>query len=195
MKIISISRYNNQLEIQLKPETALLVNNKPLFIPQFTDDVRCRVCLLARISRLGRNIEQRFASRYYDATALGIDFMAYDRLAEARRQGLSVAPWIAFDNSLAISQWTDKDEREYQNLIFTINRLNNGELVNKLHIDGFEYSLTEAIAQVSQYFKLCTGDIVAVSSDIEPIKMNIDTQISINQEQGIEESIISMNIK
>ncbi len=197
MKIIGVSRYNNQLEIQLKPETALLVNNKPLFVPKFTDDVRARICILARISRLGRNIEQRFAARYYDATAIGLDFMAFDRLQEARTGGLSVAPWTAFDNSLALSRWTDKTEQQLQDLRLSINDLNATETISETPINGFEPSIAEAIELVSRYFKLCTGDIVAIGAYHEPIPMTINTQISVSQSNGQQndEPLIIMNIK
>ena len=57
----------------LKPDTALLRNNDPFYIPSFSQEVHYECELVVRINRVGKCIEERFAHRYYDEVGLGID--------------------------------------------------------------------------------------------------------------------------
>ena len=91
----------------LKPDTALLRENKPFFLPDFSEQIEYECELVYRIGRIGKNISEKFAHRYYSEIALGVDFTARDLQAACRRQG---APWEvakAFDNSAAISDFID----------------------------------------------------------------------------------------
>ena len=106
----------------LKPETALLKNGKPFFLPQFSDRIEYETELVFHISRLGKNIAPKFAHRYYDAVTVGIDFTARDKQAEARASG---SPWdIAkgFDYSAPIGQFLPLPEqpRKADNLDFSL---------------------------------------------------------------------------
>ena len=83
--------------IFFKPETALLKDGKPFFLPQFSDRIEYETELVFHISRLGKNIAGKFAHRYYDSVTVGIDLTARDKLAEARANG---NPWdIAKDST------------------------------------------------------------------------------------------------
>ena len=62
--------------IFFKPETALLKDGKPFFLPQFSDRIEYETELVFHISRLGKNIASKFAHRYYDSVTVGIDFTA-----------------------------------------------------------------------------------------------------------------------
>lgn len=89
----------------MKGDSAMLVNRKPFFIPDGTKAIGYTDCIVLRVSRLGKNIAPRFANRYWDAWAYGLDFCAQDWLQDAiARQG-SWTEAIAFDNSLAIGQF------------------------------------------------------------------------------------------
>ena len=60
----------------LKPDTALLRNNDPFYIPAFSQEVHYECELVVRIDRVGKSIAERFAHRYYKEVGLGIDFTA-----------------------------------------------------------------------------------------------------------------------
>ena len=62
----------------MKPDTALLRNNDPFYVPAFSRDLHYEPELVVRINRVGQAIEERFAPRYYDEVGLGIDFTARD---------------------------------------------------------------------------------------------------------------------
>ena len=69
---------NKEPVIFMKPDSAILKDGKPFFIPDFSNEVHYETELVVRINRLGKNISPRFASRYYDALTVGIDFTARD---------------------------------------------------------------------------------------------------------------------
>ena len=75
----------------LKPDTALLRNNDPFYIPSFSQEVHYECELVVRINRVGKAIAERFAHRYYDEVGLGIDFTARDH-----RRGASVGELQGF---------------------------------------------------------------------------------------------------
>ena len=64
--------------IFMKPDSALLKDSKPFFIPDFSKRMDYETELVVRICRLGKNIAPRFAHRYYDAVTVGIHFTARD---------------------------------------------------------------------------------------------------------------------
>ena len=73
-----------------KPDTAILRNNAPFYYPDFSNDIHHEVELVLRISKEGKNIQEKFAGKYYDAIGIGIDFTARDLQQKAKEKGL---PW------------------------------------------------------------------------------------------------------
>ena len=53
-----------------KPDTALIRNNGPFYYPSFSKDVHYEAELVLRISKEGKNIDEKFASKYYDAIGI-----------------------------------------------------------------------------------------------------------------------------
>ena len=117
MKIICIGRnyinhakeLNNPVPVKpiffLKPDSSILQKNRPFYIPPFSNEIHYELELVVRINRVGKNIAEKFAHRYYDEIALGIDFTARDLQDECKKKGL---PWeIAktFDNSAVLSEF------------------------------------------------------------------------------------------
>ena len=90
--------------IFLKPDTALLRNNDPFFIPDFSKEIHHEIELVIKITRLGKNIQPKFAHKYYDEIGLGIDFTARDVQFELREKGLPWEKAKAFDSSAAVSK-------------------------------------------------------------------------------------------
>jgi len=143
-----------------KPDTAIIRNNGPFFYPDFSKDIHHEVELVLRICKEGKNIEEKFASKYFDAIGIGIDFTARDIQQKLKEKGL---PWdIAkgFNGSAPIS---DK--------FIAISEFKNIKDINfKLEIDGqlkqqgntslllfpFDY----IISYLSKFFTLRTGDLI-----------------------------------
>ena len=144
----------------LKPDTAMLRNNDPFYIPAFSQQVDYECELIVKINRVGKYIEKRFAHRYYDDVGLGIDFTARDLQRQAIAGGL---PWEAskcFDYSAAISpQFVPLAE------LGSIGNLNfrrevNGEVRQTASTSQMIFSVDEIISHVSRYMTLRMGDLI-----------------------------------
>lgn len=171
MKIIAIGRnyaahakeLNNAIPtkpvIFLKPDTAVLKDNKPFYIPDFSTDIHYELEVVLKICKEGKHIAEKFAANYYDEIGLGIDFTARDIQSELKEKGL---PWElakAFDNSAAISSFTSKAEfgDPYQ-LQFELQV--NQETRQNGHTSNLLFSFEKIIAFVSQYITLKKGDLI-----------------------------------
>ena len=145
--------------IFMKPDSALLKDSKPFFIPDFSQQVDYETELVVRINRLGKNIAPRFASRYYDAVTVGIDFTAREMQKRLREAG---QPWElakGFDGSAAIGTWMDVQKfRDIQAIHFHLDI--NGKTVQEGCSSDMFYKVDEIISYISQYFTLKTGDLL-----------------------------------
>lgn len=157
--------------IFMKPETSLLRDNKPFFLPDFSSQIDYETEIVLRISKMGKNISEKFADRYYDAIGLGIDFTARDLQNEFKANG---TPWElckAFDNSAPISQFLPKGDFNLSNLNFSLNI--NGETVQKGNTKDMIFSPEKIISFVSRFFTLKTGDLIFTGTPVGvgPVKI------------------------
>ena len=151
--------------IFLKPDSALLKDGKPFFIPDFSKQLDYETELVVRISRLGKNIAPRFAHRYYDAVTVGIDFTARDLQRKFRSEG---KPWElckGFDNSAVIGDFVPVNRfKDVQNLDFHLdidgNKVQQGNTCNMI------FKIDEIIAYVSQFYTLKIGDLLYTGTPV-----------------------------
>ncbi len=171
MKIIAIGRnyiehakeLNNPIPKEpmffMKPETALIRNNKPFFYPDFSKSVHYEAEIVVKICRLGKNIETRFAHRYYDELALGIDFTARDLQGKCKEKG---KPWEiakAFDGSAPISKFIDKSKfADIQSISFSLDL--NDKRVQSGNTKDMIFSVDRLISYVSRFVTLKIGDLL-----------------------------------
>lgn len=143
----------------MKPDTALLPKKNPFFYPTFTNDLHYECEVVVRISKLGKNISERFAHEYYHEIGLGIDFTARDLQQQCKEKG---HPWEiakAFEHSAPLSeQFIDKSKLTLDNLNFTLYK--NGELVQHGNTSDMIFSIDQLIAYVSQFMTLKIGDLL-----------------------------------
>jgi len=143
----------------LKPDTALVIRNRPFFYPDFSKDVHYEIELVYRICKVGKYIEQKFAHTYYNEIALGIDFTARDLQREAQAKG---TPWEkakGFDRSAPISSFFPlTDFEDIRNLNFMLKK--NGEVVQKGNSSDMIFNIDTIISHVSQFITLKMGDII-----------------------------------
>jgi 2-keto-4-pentenoate hydratase/2-oxohepta-3-ene-1,7-dioic acid hydratase in catechol pathway len=145
--------------IFLKPETAQLRPGEPFFYPGFSKDVHHEVELVVKINRVGKNIEERFAHKYYDEIGVGIDFTARDLQSELKSKGL---PWElakAFNGSAPVSEFLPiSDFADIQDINFSLEI--NGETKQQGNSSMMLYRINYLIAFVSRYFTLKKGDLI-----------------------------------
>lgn len=141
-----------------KPETAVLRNNEPFYYPGFSRDIHHELEIVLKISKPGKNIEEKFAHKYYEEIGLGIDFTARDLQTKLKAKGL---PWElakGFDNSAPVSAFLPKENYDLESLNFRLEV--NGELKQAGNTSLMIYSFDSLVAFVSRYFTLKTGDLI-----------------------------------
>jgi acylpyruvate hydrolase len=170
-----------------KPETAILKNNAPFYHPDFSNDIHHEVELVIKICKEGKNIQEKFAHKYYDEIAVGIDFTARDLQTKAKEKGL---PWDlakGFDGSAPLSGFVP------------ISRFPNlGNINFKLEVDGhlrqegntqmMLFSFDYIVAYISRYFTLKKGDIIFTGTPkgVAPVKIGNKLEAYIENEKMLE---------
>lgn len=151
--------------IFMKPDSALLKDSKPFFIPDFCEQVDYETEMVVRICRLGKNISERFAHRYYDAVTVGIDFTARDLQRKFRAEG---KPWElckGFDSSAAIGDWVPVEKLgDIQKVNFHLNI--DGKTVQQGNTADMLFSVDQIIAYVSRFCTLKIGDLLFTGTPV-----------------------------
>lgn len=167
------SKIPNEPIFFLKPDTALLRNNEPFYIPDWSNDLHHEVELVLRICKLGKNIEKKFAHRYYDAISLGIDFTARDVQTELKQKGLPWEKAKAFDYSAAISAkfFPVSNFSDFQNIRFRLDI--NNQTVQQATSGQMIFGFDEIISHISQFITLRIGDLIytGTPAGVGPVKI------------------------
>ncbi|MGC6414054.1 MAG: fumarylacetoacetate hydrolase family protein [Bacteroidia bacterium] len=187
MKIICIGRnysehikeLNNETPdepvIFIKPDSALLRNNAPFFIPDFSNDIHHEVELVIKINKLGKHIPAEFAKDYYTEIGLGIDFTARDLQSTLKVKGLPWEKAKGFDHSAVISKFIPSQNFDLDDLSFSL--VKNGSLVQAGNTKHMIHSIDEIIAHVSQYFTLKIGDYIFTGTPAGVGKVNTNDHL------------------
>ncbi|MCB0685681.1 MAG: fumarylacetoacetate hydrolase family protein [Saprospiraceae bacterium] len=171
MKIICIGRnyvdhakeLNNPLPtkpiIFMKPPTALLIDDRPFYYPDFTKNLHHEAEIVLKICKNGRHVEPQFASTYYQEIGFGIDFTARDLQDQLKAKG---HPWEiakAFDFSAPISRFISLDSiPDRNNIHFRMTK--NGETVQEGSTADLIFSFDQLICHISRFFRLQIGDYI-----------------------------------
>ena len=159
-KELGHTQENSEPVIFMKPDSAILKDGKPFFVPDFSHEVHYETEVVVRICRLGKNIAPRFAHRYYDAVTVGIDFTARDLQRKFREAG---NPWElckGFDNSAAIGTFISLEQAggDLQNLDFHLDI--DGCEVQRGNTTDMLLKIDDIIAYVSRFMTLKIGDLL-----------------------------------
>lgn len=154
------TQVNQEPVIFMKPDSAILKDGKPFFLPDFSQEIHYETEVVVRICRLGKNIAPRFARRYYDAVTVGIDFTARDMQRRFREVG---NPWElckGFDNSAAVGRFIPLDEAgdDVQHLDFHLDI--DGQEVQHGNTRDMLFRVDDIIAYVSRFMTLKIGDLL-----------------------------------
>lgn len=159
--------------IFLKPDSSLLKDGKPFFIPDHLGRIEYETEMVVRICKLGKTVSERFAPRYYDAVTVGIDFTARELQREMIAKG---RPWDlakGFDGAACIGEWIDKDKfLDIQRIRFHLDI--NGQTVQEGSTSDMLYKVDEIISYISQYYTLKTGDILftGTPAGVGPVRID-----------------------
>jgi acylpyruvate hydrolase len=171
-----------------KPDTALLRNNSPFYYPDFSKDIHFEAELVLRISKEGKNIQEKFAPKYYDAIGIGIDFTARDLQQKAKEKGL---PWdIAkgFNGSAPVSDKfiSVKEIKELGNINFSLEI--DGEVKQQGNTSLMLFSFDYIISYLSKFFTLRAGDYIFTGTPkgVGPVKVGTVLSAYIENEKLLE---------
>jgi 2-keto-4-pentenoate hydratase/2-oxohepta-3-ene-1,7-dioic acid hydratase in catechol pathway len=143
----------------LKPDSAIVKNNKPFFLPDFSSDIHYEVEVVVKISKLGKGISRKFAHRYFDEVTMGIDITARDIQTRLKKEG---KPWEiskGFDGSAPLGKFVPvRSFSNVNNLDFRLEI--NGNIVQKSNTSDMIFSIAELIEYSSKFFTLKTGDLI-----------------------------------
>lgn len=160
----------------MKPDSALLKEGKPFFIPDFSQEIEYETEVVVRICRLGKNIAAKFAQRYYDAVTVGIDFTARDLQRTFKAAG---NPWElskGFDSSAAIGEFVPVDHfKDVQQIPFRMEL--NGKVVQAANTCEMIHSVDRIIEYVSKFCTLKIGDLIFTGTPQGVGKVAIDDKI------------------
>ena len=157
----------------MKPDSALLKNNKPFFLPDFSSEIHYETEIVVKISKLGKSIAPKFAPRYYDELTLGIDITARDLQTNLSKARL---PWEiskCFDGAAPVGTFIPVSTfADINNLNFRLEI--NGSVVQQSNTADMIFNINEIISYVSRFFTLKTGDLIftGTPAGVGPLKRN-----------------------
>tara|TARA_R110002072_G_scaffold15884_28_gene63154 strand:- start:2150 stop:2761 length:612 start_codon:yes stop_codon:yes gene_type:complete len=175
----------------LKPETAIIPKKNPFFLPDFSDDVHFEAELVIKINKLGKNIQKKFAHKYYSQITVGLDFTARDIQQKQKEKGL---PWEiskAFDGSAGIGKFMNISElKNPGNPSFHL--LLNDKKLQATSAEEMIFSIDTLIAEISKYFTLKIGDLIFTGTPAGVGKLNKDDQLKLYLEEN---EVLRLNVK
>jgi len=192
MKIICVGRnyvaHANELNnpipsepvIFMKPDTAIIPKRSPFFYPAFSKDIHYEAELVVRIDRVGKNIAEKFAHKYYSQLTIGVDFTARDLQRKLKDKGLPWEKAKSFDGSAPIGKLVDKSNlNDLSSIKFSLNI--NGETKQSGNSSKMLFSIDAIIAYVSQFFTLKIGDLIFTGTPegVGPIKIGDHLEASL----------------
>lgn len=199
MKIFAIGRnyadhikeLNNETPddpiIFAKPDTALLKNNAPFYYPSFSKDIHYEAEIIIKISKEGKNIDRKFAHKYFEEIGIGIDFTARDLQNKAKEKGL---PWEiakAFNGSAPISDFVPKTQfKDLKNINFSLKL--NGEVRQQGNTELMIYDIDYIISYLSKFFTLKKGDIIFTGTPkgVGPVQIGDKLEAFIESQKFLE---------
>jgi 2-keto-4-pentenoate hydratase/2-oxohepta-3-ene-1,7-dioic acid hydratase in catechol pathway len=198
MKIICIGRnyvdhileLNNQIPTSpvffLKPDSALLIRNRPFYYPPFSQEIHYEVELILKINKVGKCIPKEFANSYFDEIGIGLDMTARDIQDKAKAKGL---PWTlakGFDFSAPVGKFVPKSRfSDLRNIDFHLNL--NGVTVQKGNSGLMIHAFDDIISYISQFMTLRTGDYIftGTPAGVGPVKIGDKLEAWIGEEKGL----------
>lgn len=169
--------------IFLKPDTALLKDSKPFYLPDHLGEIHHELELVLRICKNGKHISEKFAPDYFDQIGLGIDFTARELQSTLKSKGL---PWElakAFDNSAVLGDLRPKTAYQLDNIHLQLNI--NGETRQQGHTADMLFGFNKLISFISRYFSLRQGDLIytGTPAGVGPVKIGDRLEGLLNDER------------
>jgi len=177
--------------IFMKPKSALLQAHTPFYYPEFTNELHYECELVLRISKNGKYIQDKFASKYYDAVSVGLDFTARDIQNELKEKGLPWEKAKAWDNSAAVGRWIPlaniKNRRE-----INFKLLKNKEVVQQGNSKNMIFDFDYIVSYISNFFSINIGDLIFTGTPAGVGEIVVGDELEAYYE---EENLLTLEVK
>ncbi len=156
----------------MKPDSALLLGDKPFYLPDFSNEIHHEIEIVVKINRLGKHIERNFANRYYNEISVGVDFTARDIQRICIKEG---KPWEiakAFDGSAVLGKFINLNQvKDTASIPFHLDI--DGNTVQKGNSKDMIFGVDELIEYVSKFITLKIGDLIYTGTPVGvgPVKI------------------------
>ncbi len=168
----------------LKPDTALLIRNRPFYYPSFSTEIHYEVELVLKICKVGKRIQKRFAHTYYDEIGIGLDMTARDLQDSAKQKGLPWALAKGFDQSAPVGAFIPVGRlKDTADISFHLDL--NGNTVQRGNSGLMIYPFDDIISYISDFMTLRTGDYIftGTPAGVGPVKIGDKLEAYIGDEK------------
>lgn len=144
-------------KVIFRPDTTWERKGEDFFVPDYIDSVSYSPVLYARISKPGRSVSRRFASRYYDGIGFGM-LLFPENMIDGSEEGYAAASCIDHTSYLPVTLFNP----------VTLGVEGNEFIIEKNGDEIFRCdalaraAIDEAIETVTERAFLRTGDLVAI---------------------------------
>lgn len=172
-------------------ETALRLKRNPFFIPEANDLFVAKLYWVIRINRLGKNIGERFAHRYYNEVTIGTIFCnksLENRLLDAGHQTYGA---YAFDGAGTVGEYLTKAQLNDMGCLNIDGKVCENEIKN-IYPKEVQEVVEKIIHWASHGSTIRQGDLIFIElSEKEfPLILNTNVHININNMK-----VLDVNIK
>lgn len=191
MKILELRNFgdNNRLPLlTLTTDSSIVRDNRPVFLPELSENWRCDFMTAYQINRLGKSIAERFAHRYYNMMTVITRFVPLDMIQteESDNEAGTSTTWpvwgTAFDGALALGKWLPVSEiktveiKSPENAVF----------------HSLKPDIDKALCMLSRNMIIKTGDIIIPPGPIYncPVKIGEHVEVQLNDTE-----ILKFNLK
>ncbi len=157
MNIVVLTAAGN---VTVRPDTTWEKDNEDFYVPETVNSLKFSPVLFARISKPGRSIGEKFASRYFDAIGYGM-FLYPAELLSIPEQGWACASCMDHTSFLPHPLFNPITLSVDQNS-FELKK--NSEKIFLHQADSIQ-RIEQAISRLSSTCYLRTGDFVAIELD------------------------------
>lgn len=177
--------YTEQIKVSFRPDSTLSKGDKPFFVPEFSDDFSAQIFAAVKVSKLGKNIETHFASRYYNEFAFAVCLTADDLAQNTKTQNLA----ISFDGGTALSNFFEIKDINFQQINLEFHYNENIYIINNL--ENFIDNINQITVYASKFCTLKTGDLLLLKLNFDTKKIKIGDKISVffNKNKILEQKI------
>ncbi|MCM1153027.1 MAG: hypothetical protein NC328_05185 [Muribaculum sp.] len=175
----------------LWPDSSMLRNNKPTFIPSESESFVLCPTMCLRIAKLGKRIAPKFASRYVDAAAAAVVIFRAQALRQLLDGETPSAESLVFDGAvmtgdfMPLSAFPDNFEMnvKYKDSSFRTLKWQSSEIVTDADL---------CISLISKYNTIKSGDLLLISPHPEGLPTNIDSRVTCTCPAGV---LLKFNVK